>query len=213
VKEFKDANDLVTSWCDERLFVFDDLVFIEDIERQVRETDRLLRERDRAAGVPEEKVRGLDFVIIDYLQLMATREKIRVREEMVSHMVRTCQRMFKQLDICGLVASQLNRKARDEDRRPKLSDLRESGAIEQDAVRVWFVHTPPNDSAGIAQTGERSIDEIELIQAKSRNGPRDIICDLLFYKKQARYEEKSRKGDVRPGAPKPAGGYKREGQS
>lgn len=211
VADFKAAVDLVTSWCGERLFVFDDLVYIEDIERQVRETDRALREKDLAAGIAPEKARGLDFVIIDYLQLMATREKIRVREEIVSHMVRTCQRLFKQLDICGLVASQLNRKARDEDRRPKLSDLRESGAIEQDAVRVWLLHTPPNDSAGIPQTGERSIDEIEVIQAKSRNGPRDIICDLLFYKKQARYEEGARKGDVRPGAPKPAAGYKREG--
>lgn len=212
IEAFKRANDLVTSWVGERLFVYDDIFFIEDIERQIREVDRTLREADIAAGVEPEKIRGLDFVIIDYLQLMTTREKIRVREEVVSHLARTCKRLFKSMDIAGFVAAQINRKARDEGRRPKLSDLRESGAIEQDADRVIFVHTPAEDSTGVTQTGERSIDEVELIQAKSRNGPRDIVVEVLFYKKQARYEDAIRKGDVRPGMPKPEGGYRREEQ-
>lgn len=213
IEAWKKANDEVTGWVGERLFVFDDLFFIEDIERSVREIDRTLREQDLAEGVDPASARGLDFVVIDYLQLMNTREKIRVREEMVSYLTRSCKRLFKSLDVSGMVAAQINRKAREEGRRPKLSDLRESGAIEQDADRVVFVHTPPNDRNGIAQTGDRAIDEVELVQAKSRNGPRDVAIDVLFFKRQARYEDAPRKGDPRPGEPKPAGGYKREGQS
>lgn len=206
------ADDEVTAWVGERLFVYDDLFFIEDIERQIREVDRTLRDADLAAGVPAEEVRGLDFVVIDYLQLMTTREKIRVRQEIVSHLARRCKMIFKTMDIAGLVAAQINRNARDEGRRPKLSDLRESGAIEQDSDRVIFVHTPTEDKAGVAQTGERSIDEVELIQAKSRNGPKEIVVDVLFHKKQARYEDAVRPGDARPGMPKPEGGYRREEQ-
>lgn len=212
LRRFREWEAAVTSWVGERLWIFDDVFHVEDMERIVREIDRDVRAKESAQpGADLAKVRGLDLALIDYLQLAATREKIRMREEYVAHMSRTLKRLFKSVDITGLVLSQFNRDSRKEERRPRLSDLRESGAIEQDADGALLLHTPPTDKSGVAQTGERSIHEIELIQAKRRNGPANLAVDLLFHKTHTRFEDAVRKGDVRPGAPKPKDGYKREG--
>lgn len=205
-------NAEIAGWMEERLWVFDDIYFFEDIERTVRELDRAERDRDLAAGIPPEKARGLDGIVVDYLQLMAIREKIRQREEQVAYMSKGMKRLLKSLNLSGFIGAQLNRKPRDEERRPRLSDLRESGAIEQDADRVELLHTPTDDRSGAPQGG-RDIVEVELIQAKSRNGPANIATNLVFFKRQTRFMDSTQKGDVRPGAPKPAAGYKREGEA
>ena len=207
----------IGSWMGERLWVFDDIGSLEDIERTIREIDRDLlekdmRRRDAAAAAGEPVVGepvGLHYVVIDYLQLMSTREKIAKREEYVAYISRECKKLFKKLDITGVVLAQINRKARDEERRPRLSDLRESGAIEQDADCVLAVHTPSKDRAGVDQDGERDIREVELLCLKRRNGPANLGIDLLFHVTQGRYEDAVRKGELRPGQPKPAEGYKR----
>jgi replicative DNA helicase len=213
IKLFQQWDDTITSWMDERLWIYDDVFFLEDIERTIRELDRTLREKDLQAGVDPAAARGLDYVVIDYLQLMPMREKIMKREEQVAHLSRTLKRLFKAINISGIVGAQLNRRSRDEERRPRLSDLRESGAIEQDADCVLAVHTPATDRSGTAQDGERSVHEVELIQLKRRNGPANVSIDLLFFKAQTRFQDAVRKGDARPGAPKPSTGYKREGSS
>jgi replicative DNA helicase len=211
VARYNAAYEEMMSYADKTLFVFTDLTFVEDIERAVRELNRTLRERDIAAGVPVEEARGLDAVVADYLQLMGTRQNFRgQREQVVAHISRTLKLLFKGLNFPGLVGAQINRGSREDPAKPPtLSALRESGAIEQDADRAIFVHTPPVNRAGLPQDGNNFTDEVEIIQRKSRNGPRDVSVGVLFHKTQTRYEDAVRKGDVRPGQPKPESGYKR----
>lgn len=208
----------IEAWMETQLWVFDDVFFLEDIERQIRELHRQLREKDLAAHLaagktPEEAeklARGLDAVGGDYLQLLNTRDKFRQREEQIAFISRTLKRLHKGIDVPGFWCVQLNRAPRAEGRRPKLTDLRESGALEQDADAVLMLHTPEENKAGQKQDGSHAVDEVELIQAKRRNGPRDVYVELLCHKRWGRYDDATSAKGVRPGMPKPPGGYKRE---
>ena len=139
---------------------------------------------------------GVKIIIIDYLQLMnATGMKFGSREQEVSTISRNLKQLAKELDIPIIALSQLNRSVEtrrtEEDRlgkRPQLSDLRESGAIEQDADIVCFIHRPEyytrssedgdnNDIRGLA----------EFIVAKHRSGATKDI-NLHFVSKFARFE-------------------------
>jgi replicative DNA helicase len=209
-KRFRELNALA----DERLFIFEDLRFIEDIERTVREIHRNLREKDLEKGIPESAARGLDFIVLDYLQIVETKEKFRMREAQVSAVSRAVKMMLKSLNITGFVGAQISRSGReDQSKPPQLSALRESGAIEQDADRAIFVYTPPTNTAGIEQNGNQSIDEVWWIQRKSRNGPRDVVVKLEFAKRWTWYNDTAGPGEPRPGQPKPSNGYKRPSQS
>jgi replicative DNA helicase len=73
------------------------------------------------------------------------------------------------------------------DPRPKLSDLRESGAIEQDADNVWFIHRPEVYAKG-KEKGELA-GLAELLIGKQRNGPRDVVAKLVFIKESMRFED------------------------
>jgi replicative DNA helicase len=113
---------------------------------------------------------GLDFLIIDYLQLMRSRERAGNREQEVSQISRATKMMAVDLDIPILLLAQLNRGVEERpDKRPMLSDLRESGAIEQDADIVLFVYRDCvyNDAAP-AESGE-------LLISKHREGPTGSI--------------------------------------
>jgi replicative DNA helicase len=111
--------------------------------------------------------RGLGLIIIDYLQLMRGRSGLERREQEISEISRSLKALAKELDIPVLAISQLSRKAEDRPgRRPQLSDLRESGAIEQDADVIIFiyrdeVYNPDSDHKGTA----------EVVIGKQRNGP------------------------------------------
>jgi len=115
---------------------------------------------------------GLDLVVVDYLQLMET-GKEENRAVAIGAISRGLKIMAKELKVPVLSLAQLSRKAEDPSRkgRPMLSDLRESGSIEQDADMVWFVHRPyvynPQD--------ERGPKYAELLIVKHRNGPCDDI--------------------------------------
>ena len=119
--------------------------------------------------------RGLGLVIIDYLQLMRGRSGLERREQEISEISRSLKALAKELDIPVLAISQLSRKAEDRPgRRPQLSDLRESGAIEQDADVIIFiyrdeVYNPDSDHKGTA----------EVVIGKQRNGPTGKV-DLTF---------------------------------
>lgn len=87
--------------------------------------------------------RGLGLVVIDYLQLIQSKKKVENRVQEVSEITRSLKIMAKELDVCVLALSQLSRDIEKRiDRRPVLADLRESGAIEQDADIVMFIHDP-----------------------------------------------------------------------
>lgn len=109
---------------------------------------------------------GLGLVVVDYLQLMGTAAEVKRenREQQVGHNSRGLKSLAKQLDVPVLVLSQISRESgKRKDPRPLLSDLRESGSIEQDADTVIFIH-----DSGVA--GER-----EIKVAKQRNGPMGLV--------------------------------------
>lgn len=110
------------------------------------------------------------MVLVDYLQLADMGEKGKTREQEVAQTSRTAKIIAKELDIPFVLLSQLNRACEERpDKKPMLSDLRESGAIEQDADKVIFVYRPEyyklKDQSGMPITGEGA-----LIMAKQRNG-------------------------------------------
>jgi replicative DNA helicase len=119
--------------------------------------------------------RGLGLIIVDYLQLMRGRSGMERREQEISEISRSLKALAKELNIPVLAISQLSRKAEDRPgRQPQLSDLRESGAIEQDADVIIFiyrdeVYNPDSDRKGTA----------EVIIGKQRNGPTGKV-DLSF---------------------------------
>jgi len=131
--------------------------------------------------------RGLDLVVIDYLQLIAARGRFSNRNEEVSSITRGLKGLAKELKIPVLVLSQLTRAPERETRSPQLADLRESGAIEQDADVVLFIHRPNLfKKKGEVTDEERAQTELKI--AKQRNGPVDSI-PFVFLGKFTRFEE------------------------
>jgi replicative DNA helicase len=139
---------------------------------------------------------SIGLVVVDYLQLMSIRGRTENRNQEVSQLSRGLKLMSKELDCPFLVLSQLSRatETRQGDHRPQLSDLRESGSIEQDADVVGFIFRPEvyqrdrEDLKGVA----------ELILAKQRNGPVGKI-DLVFLHAQTRFENRVEDlGDIPP---------------
>jgi replicative DNA helicase len=135
---------------------------------------------------------GLDLVMVDYLQLMAIKGKIESRQQEVSQISRSLKAIAKELHVPLLSLSQLSRRSeqRTGDHRPQLSDLRESGSIEQDADLVAFIY---RDEVYNKETEEKGIAEI--IIAKQRNGPigdfklvfRNDITKFFNYEPQPEY--------------------------
>jgi len=109
----------------------------------------------------------LKFVIIDYLQLMSSPRRVENRQQEVSEMSRSLKLLAKELDVPVVALSQLNRGPEQRtDKRPLLSDLRESGSIEQDADVVVLLHREDAYEKESPRAGEA-----DLIVAKHRNGP------------------------------------------
>ena len=118
---------------------------------------------------------GVKLIIIDYLQLMAGPPELKgMREQEVAAISRSLKSIAKELDVPIIALSQLNRsvETRGGNKRPQLSDLRESGAIEQDADIVMFIHRP--EFVGTQEEGGFP-GETDLIIAKHRNGE---VCDV-----------------------------------
>lgn len=134
--------------------------------------------------------RGVQMIMIDYLQLMnATGMKLGSREQEVSTISRSLKALAKELNIPIIALSQLNRSTETrEDKRPVLSDLRESGAIEQDADIVCFIHRPEYYTKdGLDGQGNDIRGMAELIIAKHRSGAVGDV-KLRFVHRFARFE-------------------------
>ncbi len=132
----------------------------------------------------------LSVVIVDYLQLMTAGIDTRgSREQEVSMISRSLKAMAKELDVPIIALSQLNRSVESrEGRRPQLSDLRESGAIEQDADMVLFIHRPEYYGITEDDAGNSLIGIAEIIIAKHRNGATGEV-PLRFKKEMAKFSD------------------------
>ncbi|HYH95489.1 replicative DNA helicase [Hyalangium sp.] len=137
----------------------------------------------------------LSLIVIDYLQLMHQKGKVESRQLEVSEISRSLKQLAKELEVPVMALSQLNRKVEErKGGKPMLSDLRESGSIEQDADVVMFIHREDQDDGG--PDGEeaakaRTVIPVELIVAKQRNGPVGSI-DLVFLSEFTRFESRAR---------------------
>ncbi len=132
---------------------------------------------------------NVQLIIIDYLQLMTGAQELRDnREQEVASISRTLKAIAKELDVPIIALSQLNRSTelRGGNKRPQLSDLRESGAIEQDADIVAFIHRPEYYGMTEDENGQPTAGMAEFILAKHRNGSVGTI-KLRFRKEQARF--------------------------
>ena len=137
--------------------------------------------------------RNLGLVIIDYLQLLSGTDTRVQREQQISEISRGIKAMAKELNLPVLVLSQLNREAERERRDPRLSDLRESGSIEQDADVVLLL-TYPRPVKGESNDLPQATRERNLFIAKQRNGPVGTV-PLTFIHEYTRFENYSAKRD------------------
>lgn len=139
----------------------------------------------------------LGALIIDYLQLMTSVSRAENRQQEVSEISRGLKALAKELGIPVVALSQLSRapEQRSGDHRPQLSDLRESGSLEQDADLVMFLYRPeyylgPEDRDGASLEGKA-----ELIIGKQRNGPTGTIS-LYFHKAYTRFDSVEQRDDL-----------------
>ncbi len=131
--------------------------------------------------------KGIMLLIIDYLQLVQGSQRRDSLRETVTDISCGVKRIARELDIPVIVLSQLGRDVEKRAGKPRLSDLRESGAIESDADEVWFIHFPDDDECEPQR-------RCELLRAKARNGAVGKI-EMIFLKKWTRFESAARIGE------------------
>jgi replicative DNA helicase len=157
------------------LYVKDDVYGIDEIRREAR---RICAEK------------SIGLIVLDYMQLIVGDDR-KPRKEQVGQCSRGIKLMAKELGVPVIGLAQVSRELEGGDRVPKLSDLKESGDLEQDADNVIFLHRrrgkddEPDDSGGNPFV-------VSLIIAKQKMGPRDIEVDLIFHPKHTRFTSCSR---------------------
>jgi replicative DNA helicase len=156
-------------------------IFLDDtpgisVLEMLAKTRRLLNEQ-----------KALDLIIVDYLQLMSGRGRYESRQQEVSQISRELKMLAKELNVPLIALSQLSRapETRTGNHKPQLSDLRESGSIEQDADVVMFIY---REDVYRPETERQNIAEI--IIGKQRNGPIGSV-ELVFLKSMTKFEDKA----------------------
>jgi len=148
---------------------------------------------------------GLGVILIDYLQLMRSHKRTENRNQEISEIARACKNLARELKVPVIALSQLSRAVESRpDKRPMLSDLRESGSIEAEADVVMFIYRDAYYKMKEAvsadeeeqqqqrqERGEEQIEEAEIIVAKQRNGPTGRVI-VGFMKHYARFENLDR---------------------
>jgi len=126
---------------------------------------------------------GLDLILVDYLQLMSSGSRVENRVQEVSYISRNLKVMARELNVPVLAAAQLSRAVEQRaDKEPQLSDLRESGSLEQDADIVMFINRPEMYEK---DTLKQNLAQIKI--AKHRNGPTGTV-ELIFRHNLAKFE-------------------------
>ena len=139
------------------------------------------------------RAKGLGLIVIDYLQLMQGRKDAGNREQEISELSRGLKALSKEMNTPVIALSQLNRAVETrstKDKRPQLSDLRESGAIEQDADAILFIYREHY----YQKDDDQARGKAEVIIAKQRNGPTGTV-EVRFSDEYARFENLAREED------------------
>src|SRR5690625_1976734 len=132
----------------------------------------------------------IGLIVVDYLQLMtASGKDFGTREQEIASISRGLKALAKEISVPVVALSQLSRavEQRGGDKRAQLSDLRESGSIEQDADVVCFLYRPEYDGINTTPEGQSTTGLAEVIIGKQRNGPTGVV-PLYFVKDYARFE-------------------------
>ena len=150
----------------------------------------LLEMRSKARRLKAENDIGL--IVVDYLQMMRSPENAENRVQEISDISRSLKVLARELDLPVIALSQLSRASeqRGGDRKPILSDLRDSGAIEQDADVVIFIHRPEMYEGPTDKEGNSLAGKAEILLAKHRNGPTGSF-DLQFHKNFTRFDSRT----------------------
>ncbi|MBI5115801.1 replicative DNA helicase [Candidatus Poribacteria bacterium] len=179
-KLYPDLTDAAGRLAQSKIYI-DDSSTISAME--IRAKARMLKAR-----------RGLDLIVIDYLQLMEERgSRVESRQQEIASISRHMKALARELEVPVIALSQLSRAVeRREENRPQLADLRESGAIEQDAdvvlmlFREEYYWRQQNPNKEIS---ENLLNKAEVIVAKQRNGPTGTV-DLNFFGERVRFENR-----------------------
>jgi replicative DNA helicase len=132
----------------------------------------------------------IGLIVIDYLQLMQGPTNTESRQQEISYISRSLKALARELKVPVLALSQLSRAPEQrtgENKRPQLSDLRESGAIEQDADLVMFIYRQEMYDGPVDKDGNSLEGRAEIIVGKQRNGPTGFV-NLYFNKTYTRFE-------------------------
>ena len=140
---------------------------------------------------------NLGMLVVDYMQLMmGTQRRSESRVQEVSEISRGLKALARELEVPVIALSQLSRAPEQRpDRRPQLSDLRDSGSIEQDADIVMFLYRPEYYFGPVDKDGNSLEGKAELIVSKQRNGPTGTV-NLVFHKSYTRFDSAARGQDV-----------------
>jgi replicative DNA helicase len=150
---------------------------------------RTVSEISAVARRIKQREKALGLIVIDYLQLIEPDNSRDPRQEQVAKIARRLKGMAREQEVPVLCLSQLNRQAEDsKDHRPRLSHLRESGAIEQDADVVMFVHREEYYHRG--DEAAQYAGQAEIIIAKQRNGPIGEV-ELIWEKEFTRFKDRA----------------------